>query len=77
MGRLGAIIPFVKGGFGVRRLTPREYERLQGWPDDHTRWGDYGNGVVEISDTQRYRMTGNGVTATISEIIGRKILEVS
>jgi DNA (cytosine-5)-methyltransferase 1 len=36
----------------VRRLTPRECERLMGWPDDHTRWADDGS---EIADSHRYR----------------------
>ncbi len=59
---------------GVRRLTPRETERLQGWPDDHTRWDDHGK---EIADGPRYRMTGNGMTANVVEWIGRRILEFS
>src|SRR3990167_786890 len=41
---------------GIRRLTPRECERLQGFPDDWTRWGD---DEREISDSARYRMLGN------------------
>lgn len=31
--------------------------------------------TVEISDTQRYRMAGNGVTAPVAEWIGRRIVE--
>lgn len=53
----------------VRRLTPREHERLQGWPDDWACSGVHG----EISDTQRYKMIGNGVAATVSEWIGRQV----
>lgn len=55
----------------VRRLTPREAERLMGWPDDHTRWTDTGQ---EIADSHRYRMCGNGVVAPAAEWIGRRIL---
>lgn len=58
----------------VRRLTPRECERLQGWPDDHTR---YGNGGREIADGPRYRMIGNGVAMPCAEWIGRRLMEVS
>lgn len=42
----------------IRRLTPRECERLQGYPDDWTRWGADGE---EISDMARYRATGNSI----------------
>lgn len=57
---------FLRGNFGVRRLTPRECERCQGWPDDHTRWGRNAKGeVYEISDSQRYKMIGNGVSSPI------------
>jgi site-specific DNA-cytosine methylase len=56
---------------GVRRLTPLECERLQGWPDDHTRWTANGR---EISDSVRYRMIGNGVVAPVAEWIGRRIV---
>lgn len=54
----------------VRRLTPRECERLMGWPDDWTRWADDGR---EIADSHRYRMCGNGVVAPVAEWIGRRI----
>jgi DNA (cytosine-5)-methyltransferase 1 len=58
---------------GVRRLTPRECERLMGWPDDHTRWTADGR---EIADSHRYRMAGNGVVATCAEWIGHRLVEV-
>lgn len=54
----------------VRRLTPRECERLMSWPDDWTRWGNFDGETKEISDTQRYKMCGNGVVSrVVSEII--------
>jgi DNA (cytosine-5)-methyltransferase 1 len=47
----------------IRRLTPKECERLQGFPDDWT---------TGFSDTQRYKMTGNAVTVNvIKEIISK------
>ena len=50
----------------IRRLTPRECERLMSWPDDWTRWGtDEKGNKVEISDTQRYKMAGNGVVSNV------------
>jgi len=59
----------------VRRLTPRECERLQGFPDDWTEYGwDERGAIVPISDTQRYKMTGNAVTVyPVCEIM-KKIL---
>lgn len=60
-------------GAGVRRLTPRECERLMGWGDDWTRWAADGR---EISDSMRYRMCGNGVVAPVAEWIGRRLVAV-
>ncbi len=57
---------------GVRRLLPIECERLQGLPDDWTRYGVYGE---EMSDSARYRMIGNGLAINCVEWIGRRIVE--
>jgi DNA (cytosine-5)-methyltransferase 1 len=46
----------------VRRLTPMECERLQGFPDGWTE---------TQSDSQRYRQMGNAVTVNVIESIGR------
>jgi DNA (cytosine-5)-methyltransferase 1 len=45
-------------GYSVRRLTPLECERLQGFPDG---WAEYGFDNKRISDNQRYRGLGNSV----------------
>jgi DNA (cytosine-5)-methyltransferase 1 len=60
-------------GARVRRLTPRECERLMSWPDDWTRYGVGADGqVVALSDTQRYRLCGNGVvSASVRPIVAR------
>ena len=55
-------IATVTPGYRIRRLTPRECERLQGFPDDWTRYGATGE---EMSDTQRYKMCGNAVTTNV------------
>ncbi len=61
----------------IRRLTPRECERLQGFPDDWTRFGVDAEGrIVEMSDTQRYRQTGNAVTVNVIEAIARQLAKV-
>jgi len=63
-------------GFRIRRLTPVECERLQGFPDGWTEWGIDENGEkVKISDTQRYKMLGNAVTTNVITFLGRKIME--
>jgi len=59
--------PAVATELAVRRLTPRECERLMGWPDDWTRWRDDG---TEVADSQRYRLCGNGVVGSLGEWIG-------
>ena len=48
-------------GLAIRRLTPLECERLQGFPDNWTAMGING----AISDTQRYKMCGNAVTTNV------------
>lgn len=59
----------------VRRLTPVECERLQAWDDDHTRYGidDQGR-EYELSDSQRYRQIGNGVTSTVAHYVAALII---
>lgn len=54
----------------VRRLTPIECERLMGWPDDHTLHRADGK---TNSDSQRYKMCGNGVAAPVAQWIATNI----
>ena len=53
----------------IRRLTPIECERLQGFPDNWTKYGTQG----EISDSQRYKMCGNAVTVDVVKAVANKI----
>lgn len=53
----------------IRRLTPIECERLQGLPDDYTKFGRYGDEIREVSDTQRYKGLGNAFTVNVIEAI--------
>lgn len=68
----------IYGGYKrIRKLTPMECERLQGFPDGWTEDGlDEDGEHVEISDTQRYKMMGNAVTVNVVEFLGGKIKEV-
>ena len=62
---------------GVRRLTPRETERLQGFPDDHSRWRIQNGEIVEQSDSARYRQMGNAVSVPVAQWIARRIVEAN
>ena len=57
----------------VRRFTPRECERLQGFPDDWTATDAAGR---PVADTVRYRMMGNAVAVPVVEWIGARLLVV-
>ena len=58
---------------GIRRLTEIECERLQGFPDNWTQYGDY-NGIIKpIAKTQRYKLIGNAVTVDIVELIAKRL----
>ena len=59
----------------VRKLMPIECERLMSWSDDWTKWGidDKGN-KIEISDSQRYKMCGNGVVSNCVREIVKSLL---
>jgi DNA (cytosine-5)-methyltransferase 1 len=54
----------------VRRLTPVECERLQGFPDG---WTAHGADQRPISDTARYRLIGNAVTVPVVAWIGARL----
>lgn len=66
--------PHVTTSMGIRRLTPREAERLQGFSDDWTRFDADGK---ELSDSARYRMLGNAVCRNVAEWLGRRIIEAA
>jgi len=51
-------------GMKIRRLTPKECERLQGFPDNWTEG---------VSDTQRYKQCGNAVTVNVIKAIMEKL----
>ena len=61
----------------IRRLTPIECERLQGLPDDWTKFGSYAGCVQNISDSQRYRLCGNGVSVPIVKVIAKRLFDLN
>ena len=58
---------------GVRRLTEIECERLQGFPDNWTQYGNYNGRIRRISKTKRYQLIGNAVTVNIVELIAKRL----
>ena len=62
-------MPIMNEGATVRRLTPTECERLQGFPDGWTKFDAEGN---EVTDGHRYKQMGNAVAVpVVSWIIER------
>ncbi len=71
----GAHAPAIAGR-AVRRLTPRECERLQGFPDDYTLI-PYGRRRKPAKDGPRYKALGNSMATTVVRWIGRRIQAVT
>lgn len=78
----------IKYDNNIRRLTEIECERLQGFPDDWTKYGIYEKkvwtnkklgtfkiveGIHEIPKTQRYKMCGNAVTVAVVKAIAERL----
>jgi len=80
--RLSESLPTLDGNYGprrrsgvlskaaVRRLTPRECERLQGFPDDYTLIEYRG---APAKDAPRYKALGNSMAVTVMHWIGERI----
>ena len=60
----------IQQGTSVRRLTPRECERLQGFPDDYSLI-PYRNGMAK--DGPRYKALGNAMAVPVMKWIGERI----
>ena len=58
---------------GVRRLTEIECERLQGFPENWTQYGNYDGTIKPIAKTQRYKLIGNAVTVNIVELVAKRL----
>ena len=57
----------------VRRLTPLECERLQGFPDGHTMVPYRGKPAEECPDGPRYKAIGNSMAVPVMRWIGERI----
>lgn len=63
-------------GHTPRRLTPRECERLQGMPDDHTRIPWRGKPADDCPDGPRYKAIGNSMAVPVMRWIGERMRQV-
>lgn len=65
----GGNVPLAENNMSVRRLTPIECERLQGFPDNYTN-------TPTSSDSTRYKALGNSMAVPVMKWIGQRINEV-
>lgn len=71
--RSGKQVQGVAQGYAVRRLTPTEFERLQGFPDGWTKVPYRGKTADECPDTPRYRAVGNSMAVPVMRWIGERM----
>ena len=69
-------VPALHHASAVRRLTPRECERLQGFPDDYTRIPYRNKPASECPDGPRYKALGNSMAVNVMRWIGERIQAV-
>jgi DNA (cytosine-5)-methyltransferase 1 len=76
MGTGGCNVPMVQPAMAVRRLTPVECERLQGFPDNWSRISWKGKPEDQCPDGPRYKACGNSMAVPVMAFIGKRIAEV-
>jgi DNA (cytosine-5)-methyltransferase 1 len=69
-GRAGIGVGAIASGWAVRRLTPTECERLQGFPDGYT-------AIPKAADGPRYKALGNSMAVNVMRWIGQRIAMVA
>jgi DNA (cytosine-5)-methyltransferase 1 len=72
----GSSRSYVAQNWQVRRLTPRECERLQGFPDDFTQIPWRGKPAEQCPDGPRYKALGNSMAVPVMYWIGKRIAAV-
>lgn len=68
MGMGGHNVPIIHDGKGIRKLTPRECFRIQGFPDDYI--------LPEIADSALYKQAGNSVSVPVLSRIAQQMMLV-
>lgn len=71
--KVGGDRPYIAGEYVVRRLTPVECERLQGFPDQWTRIPWRGKPAEKCPDGPRYKAMGNSMAVPVMRWIGERI----
>ncbi len=66
MGSGGHNVPLIKDNKGIRKITPRECARMQGFPENY-------NLPKDISDSKLYKQLGNSVTVSVIERVAQQI----
>lgn len=66
MGMGGHNVPLIRDDKGIRKLTPRECARIQGFPESYKLPKD-------LPDTKLYKQFGNSVTVTVIERVAKQI----
>lgn len=69
MGTGGHNVPLIKDNYGIRKLTPRECFKLQGFPETY-------KFPEKMSDSKLYKQAGNSVSVSVIKRIAEKIFEV-
>ena len=67
MGMGGHNVPIIKDKKGIRKLSPIECARLQGFPNDYK--------LPDISDSALYKQLGNSVSVPVVETVAKKMME--
>ena len=70
----GRKVSMLPDTLGVRRLTPLECERLQGFPDNWTRIPYRGKSAYNCPDSPRYKACGNAITVDVGEWVLRRLI---
>jgi DNA (cytosine-5)-methyltransferase 1 len=73
-GRGGMGVRAIANNWAVRRLTPRECERLQGFPDDYTQIPWLKKPADQCPDGPRYKALGNSIAVPVLRWIGERIM---
>jgi DNA (cytosine-5)-methyltransferase 1 len=66
MGMGGHNVPIIKDSKGIRKLTPLECFRIQGFPETYT--------LPKIADSSLYKQAGNSVSVPVIEAIARQMM---
>ena len=69
MGGGGHNVPILKDDFGIRKLTPKECFKLQGFPDSMVI-------PLSLSDSALYKMAGNAITVEVVKLIAVEVIRV-